>query len=64
MQEFSDQDALEQIVGRLDGRTIVGSELAVDGGGFHIFLNDGAVLIISGTFIVGIHRPVADRTIQ
>lgn len=54
-----DQDAVDMIIGRLEGRQIVGSGIARDESGFHIWLDDGTVFVCIGT--VGVYRPVESR---
>ena len=55
------QDALETLGDKLKGRTIVDSGVDRDASGYHIFLDDGNILICVG--IIGVFRPV-NETLQ
>lgn len=50
------QEALDLLGDKLKGRTIVSSGVDVDASGYHIFLDDGNILICVG--IIGVYRPV------
>lgn len=57
------QQAADDLVLRLEGRTIVRSQLDVHGDGFHLELDDGRILTIVGNYIVGLYQPV-EATLQ
>lgn len=57
------QQAADELVLRLEGKTIVHAELDAGGAGFRFYLDDGNVLLIAGTYIVGLYKP-ADETLQ
>ena len=52
------QDALDTISDKLKGRTIIDSGVDRDASGYHIFLDDGNILICVG--IIGVYRPVTE----
>ena len=52
------QDALDTISDKLKGRTIIDSGVDRDASGYHIFLDDGNILISVG--IIGVYRPVTE----
>ena len=54
MTQVSDQQAIEHIVGKLEGRTIVRSGVDLYDEGFHIELDDGVVVVLVG--IIGLYR--------
>lgn len=50
-----DPDAVDRLVGKLEGRTIVGAGVDKNGDGFHVFLDDGVVFVCIG--VVGVYNP-------
>ena len=64
-----DSSRIEEMLSRLEGKTIVSSHVDVEGLGFHVTLDDGNVLIIcwddaGRSFVVGLCREAGRETLQ
>lgn len=57
------QQAVDELILHLAGRTIVASALDVEEGGFHLKLDDGNILIVMGNYVVGLYR-ATEHTLQ
>jgi hypothetical protein len=44
----------DRVIAGVTGRTIVGGEIDVGAGGFHLQLDDGRCIIFTGMFVVAI----------
>lgn len=55
------QEALDLLADKIKGRTIVSSGVDVDASGYHIFLDDGNILICVG--VIGVYR-LTPETLQ